>query len=474
MPACAIALQRNRRHHRSVTLARLKDLCHALGRRLAGRPPPEPPVAPVLISVIIPTYNFSAALHLAISSVLMQTHQTFEVLVVGDGCSDDSADVVAAFADPRIAWFNLPENVGNQYAPNNFALARARGEYVAYLGHDDIWAPTHLESGLRTLQAHDADVAGAVAILHGPPGTTFMGALGLFPDDTYTPRYHFVPPALLHRRDLVERVGLWRSPREAEIGTDFDFLVRCHRAGAKIVPTRTPTLFKFGTTWRRDAYRRKDVREQERTLAALRADADGFVQATLISVIQCALEDRFMRVEAPAQTDERAAIDAAFDFFRWMRFKGARPRRPPAIADLEEPHRFFVEEDFVGFEWHLPEDNPVHGRFRWSGPSRISMIPLPVRLVSPAILRMHVIHALDPELVSTLVLRLNGRALERTVEPTELATWIIEAALQPEAEDEEHEITLEVARTMRPFDVRGSADRRWLGIAVGWIELRAV
>jgi len=96
------------------------------------------------VSVIIATYNWSSVLPYSIGSVLRQTMQDFEILVVGDGCTDDSEAVVAAIGDPRIRWFNLPANSGHQSAPNNEGLRQARGELIAYLGHDDLWLPHHL------------------------------------------------------------------------------------------------------------------------------------------------------------------------------------------------------------------------------------------------------------------------------------------------------------------------------------------
>ena len=88
-----------------------------------GAPFAEPGAAPARaspqVTVIIATYNRSGALRYAISSVLAQTYRDFELLVVGDACTDDSASVAAEFADPRVRWHNLSTNCGNQFGPNN-------------------------------------------------------------------------------------------------------------------------------------------------------------------------------------------------------------------------------------------------------------------------------------------------------------------------------------------------------------------
>jgi glycosyltransferase involved in cell wall biosynthesis len=96
------------------------------------------------VTVIIPTYNWSTVLSYAIRSVLRQTFTDFELLVIGDGCTDDSEQVVSAIDDPRVQWINLPVNSRHQSTPNNEGLKRASGEYIAYLGHDDLWLPHHL------------------------------------------------------------------------------------------------------------------------------------------------------------------------------------------------------------------------------------------------------------------------------------------------------------------------------------------
>lgn len=105
-----------------------------------------------LVSVIVATYHRPKLVELAIQSILNQDFTDFEVLVVGDNCTDDAEQVVASFNDKRVRWLNLKERVGNQAGPNNEGLRQAKGKYIAYLGHDDLWFPWHLSNLVQTLQ----------------------------------------------------------------------------------------------------------------------------------------------------------------------------------------------------------------------------------------------------------------------------------------------------------------------------------
>ncbi len=89
-----------------------------------------------LVSVIIPTYNRAALLKEAIDSVLNQTYQKIEVLVVDDGSSDHTAEIVAGF-DSRVRFFQQTHAGPN--AARNLALRKARGEFIALLDDDDLW-----------------------------------------------------------------------------------------------------------------------------------------------------------------------------------------------------------------------------------------------------------------------------------------------------------------------------------------------
>ena len=88
------------------------------------------------ISVIVPTYNRAYQLKETLCSVLTQTYQDFELIVVDDGSIDDTSKVVKAF--PRVKYLALKENYGVSIARNE-GLAFAKGKYICFLDSDDLW-----------------------------------------------------------------------------------------------------------------------------------------------------------------------------------------------------------------------------------------------------------------------------------------------------------------------------------------------
>lgn len=101
------------------------------------------------VTAIIPTYNYAHFVGDAIQSVLGQTFPDWELIVVDDGSTDNTADVVASFQDSRIRYI-YQDNRGNA-AARNTALKLARGEYIAFLDADDLWLPQKLERQVEAL-----------------------------------------------------------------------------------------------------------------------------------------------------------------------------------------------------------------------------------------------------------------------------------------------------------------------------------
>jgi len=105
-----------------------------------------------LVSIVIPTYNHAPMLQRALATVVEQTYQNWNAIVVNNFSTDNTLDVVAAFNDPRIQCVNFRNN-GVIGASRNEGIAIATGKYVAFLDSDDTWFPTKLEQCVEILES---------------------------------------------------------------------------------------------------------------------------------------------------------------------------------------------------------------------------------------------------------------------------------------------------------------------------------
>ncbi|NJL93699.1 MAG: glycosyltransferase family 2 protein, partial [Anaerolineae bacterium] len=207
------------------------------------------------VSIILPTHNRPETLVYALHSVLAQTERDFELFVVGDGCTDHTGDVVSQFAaqDDRVRWLDLPKALGYGYANRNIALRQARAPYIAYLAHDDVWTPDHLELLCSALEAHQAE------LVHGQVWNvsetavirTSYQALHLeYWRERFLARQFFTPMCtMMHTRDCLERYGYWDETLPK--GGDRELWERIVRQTPRIATAGAFTSFNFVSPARR-------------------------------------------------------------------------------------------------------------------------------------------------------------------------------------------------------------------------------
>lgn len=119
----------------------------------------DPTISPK-VSVVMPVFNRANSVALAAKSILLQDFQDFELIIVDDGSTDGTPQVVAQFDDPRIRLIAMPANCGNAMA-RNIGLDLARGEFIATMDSDDVALPARLGKQWRFLKANpEIDILG--------------------------------------------------------------------------------------------------------------------------------------------------------------------------------------------------------------------------------------------------------------------------------------------------------------------------
>ena len=237
---------------------------------------------PPKVSIVTSTYNRSNVLAYAIESVRRGTFQDWEMIVVGDACTDDSAEVVRAFGDPRIRFHNLPANHGEQSKPNNIGIEMSQAEVVAFLNHDDLWFPDHLAVAVDALHTTGADLVNSHILFLHQDGSLRPGfILGFAPNGRYAPHCYAPASSWVLKRSLTERIGGWRDRRSCWAIPSQDFLFRAHRSGADLRTIPAVTVLGFSSVSRPGSYALRASDENRRALNAMTKDA-GFRERLLL------------------------------------------------------------------------------------------------------------------------------------------------------------------------------------------------
>ncbi|HWR21787.1 MAG TPA: glycosyltransferase [Verrucomicrobiae bacterium] len=195
-----------------------------------------------LISVVIPSYNRAALLPRAITSVLTQTFSNLECIVVDDGSTDHTEQVLAGFPDPRLRVVRLPGNGGYSRA-NNTGIQVARGELIAFLDSDDEWRPEKLECQVARLREYGDPMATVVycrcMVRDALSGRMWRRPHRIYEGDVFPyllEGWHPTTPSLflVDRRSLLKVGGFSETLPSAQ---DYDLWLRLAEASFRFVAT---------------------------------------------------------------------------------------------------------------------------------------------------------------------------------------------------------------------------------------------
>jgi glycosyltransferase involved in cell wall biosynthesis len=182
------------------------------------------------VDVIIPAFNAAKTLRFALQSVLTQTFEDWQILLVDDGSTDNTAEEVAPFLDrlgSRISYIRQ-ENRGLP-AARNTAIRASTSEYLALLDADDAWLPSRLEESLKVLrQRPQAGLSYGLVTDIDPqdrPGVTWKGNLsdaeGHIAPQIYMRTVDLPCPTITFRRRCVDEVGLFDESMRATEDRDL-------------------------------------------------------------------------------------------------------------------------------------------------------------------------------------------------------------------------------------------------------------
>jgi glycosyltransferase involved in cell wall biosynthesis len=192
---------------------------------------------PKKVSVIIPCFNAEKWVAEAIDSCLRQTYRNIEIIVIDDGSTDNSLEIIKSYGD-KIIWRNFPHQGGNYARNRGFDLSQ--GEYIQYLDADDYILPEKIAQQVSFLETTGADVVYGDwrHQRHLPNGSSFLDKIEFSEIQAdilgaLLANWWVALAALMYKRSAVEKSGGWDENLPA--AQDRDFFLSVVMAGAKVL-----------------------------------------------------------------------------------------------------------------------------------------------------------------------------------------------------------------------------------------------
>lgn len=244
-----------------------------------------------LISVVIATYNRSNVLRYAIETVIMQTYQNWELIVVGDCCTDDTKEVVESFAHESIRFINLEKNVGEQSGPNNYGMSVANGKYIAFLNHDDLWFSNHLERLYEKKKAGNFDLV--YSLYFAVPFDNNMTYVSLRAKNENIHSYPSPASTWLFDTQLYKDIGPWEFYKKLKNVPSQAWLLKVSKT-KKIGLVNEVTVIAIQSGNRGNSYKNRDFKENEFYFNAIQQHPDKLLKEIYFSQFVL-LKDRYSK-----------------------------------------------------------------------------------------------------------------------------------------------------------------------------------
>ncbi len=201
------------------------------------------------VSVILPCFNAASSVRSSIQSILDQTFEDWELIIVDDASTDQSVNVVTAILDKRIKLVQLSKNNGYPVAMNE-GIAQAKGKYIARMDADDISAPTRLQEQVKALELNSgASFCGVARYRISPGGKMYADKkkpehyyLMETWEDLIQGKRIFTDPSVMIDRSKLEAVGGYRTFQRS--GMDVDLWLRAMEKFGHCVTITNPLFGK--------------------------------------------------------------------------------------------------------------------------------------------------------------------------------------------------------------------------------------
>jgi len=201
-----------------------------------------------LVSVIVPTYNRGCFIRETINSALNQTYQNFEIIIIDDGSTDNTKEIIKSFNDNRIKYV-FQKHSGLPASSRNTGIKIAKGEYIAFLDSDDLWFPLKLEKQIKAIERNpDKLLISTNGIIF--PSIFKIKFLSLNKDKEIffkelLKKNIIINSSVLMKKNLVNKIGFLDENIILKSGEDHDYWLRILNYKDKSILILKDVLIKY-------------------------------------------------------------------------------------------------------------------------------------------------------------------------------------------------------------------------------------